>query len=149
VEADLVSARASGTEADRMQNRLGIFGHESKSLSIEIVLCSANRYRIIAWLQQDVTKTFAGKVGAQHDELAMVETLDAGVGKDSAFQIFPSRLSVRIPVWPDLLSVLLFGDCAQSLNSNLEVGDKARIKLHKSKKFCYVADQRGGWPRLE
>ena len=79
----------------------------------------------------------------------MVETLDAGVGKDSAFQIFPSRLSVRIPVWPDLLSVLLFGDCAQSLNSNLEVGDKARIKLHKSKKFCYVADQRGGWPRLE
>ena len=112
VEADLVSSRASGTEADRMQNCLGILGHESESLSLEIVPCSANRHVIIARLQQDVSKTFAGKVGAQHYELAMVKTLDAGVGKDSAFQIFPSCLSVRIPVWPDLFGVLLFGDSA-------------------------------------
>ena len=80
VEADLVSSCATGAKADWMQNSLGIFCHEGEAFSVEVVLCCANRSIVVPWLQQYVSESLAGEIGAQHDQLTMVEALDTGIG---------------------------------------------------------------------
>jgi hypothetical protein len=79
VKPDLVAAGAASTEANRTQYYHGAFGHERESLAIMVVLGCLRQGLVVGWLKQNVTKTLWGEVGTQDAQLAIVESLNAGV----------------------------------------------------------------------
>ena len=80
VEPNFVTTGAASTKANWVEDCSGAFCHEREAFACPVIVSSFGGCGVIYWLEKDKTEIQAGEVSAQHNQLAMVEVLDAWVG---------------------------------------------------------------------
>ncbi len=104
---------------------------------------------IISWLAGNVAKSVGREIGAKNKQFAMVETTQAGIGKYGLVHLVKSCLGGVGPVLVNAIRILVQEDDPEGSDAHFEVGNEPSEKLDESDKFCDVADQFRGRPRLD
>jgi hypothetical protein len=149
VQVKLVPAGATTAEGNRVESCLRILCHEIEVATFHSCCHGGDGNIIVSGLAGNVAKSIGGEIGAKNKQFAMVKTMRTGIGKDGVAHLVKSRPGSVGPVWGNVICILIQEDDSEGRDAHFEVGNEPSIKLDESDKFCDVADQYRGRPRVD
>ena len=149
MQANLIPAGATTAEGNRVESCVRILCHEVEVATFHSCCHGGEGNIVVSGLAGNVAKSVGGEIGAKDKQFAMVETTQAGIGKDGLAHLVKSRPGSVGPVWGNAIRILVQEDDSEGRDAYFEVGNEPSIKLDESDKFCDVADQFRGRPRFD